>query len=178
MALLLAAFLAAQEAPVKLKFDVQHMPSDPGGKPRPLEPQEIRAFEAELKALPGVRDAACTPVAVTLTLQPEARLKLSEIRMAGKRTLGTETGKPVLVFNSITLEGRVSVTLRVEKNRDQVKDALKGYGEVVSESDETYELKLKSGVPVLALVKAVAAKTGVEYKVFEILKDVVWHGTK
>jgi hypothetical protein len=28
---------------------------------------------------------------------------------------------------------------------------------------------------VVTLVKAVAKKTGVEYKVFEIFKDLVWH---
>ncbi len=176
MTLLLAALICLQDKPVKVRFDVQHMPTDPSGKPRPLEPKEIRAFEAELKELPGVQEAACTQVAVTLTLRPEGQLRLSELRGAGKKTLGTETGKPVIIFNSIKLEGRVSITLHVEKNPDKVKDALKGFGEVLSESGETCEVKLKSAVPVLTLVKAVAAKTGVEYKVFDILKDIVWHG--
>jgi len=166
-----------QEKPVRLRFDVQHMPATPDGKPRPLEPKEIRAFEAEVKGLPGVKEATCSESSVTITVDPDGRLRLSDLRAAGKKTLGTEAGKPVIVFNTVKLEGRVSITLHVEKNPEKVKEALKGFGEALAESGETHDLKVKSPVPVLTVVKAVAARCGVEYKVFDILKDIVWHGT-
>lgn len=170
----------AQDKPVKIRFDVEHLPAAPQGKPRPLKPEEIKAFEQELRTLPGVKEAACTESTVTLTLNPEAALKLSELRAAGKKTLGNDAGKPVIVFNSIKAEGHVTITLHLEKNQDKVKDALKAFSgvELMGESGEDYECRIKApGVSVLNLVKAVAQKAGVEYKVFEILKNITWHGT-
>ncbi len=176
LATLLAALLAApQEKPVRLKFDVQHMPATPEGKPRPLKSVEVRDFEAELMSLPACQEAACTESSASLTLKPGATLKLSELRAAGKKTLGTDAGKPVIVFNTIKLEGHVALTLHVEKNPEKVREALKAFPlELLSESGETFECRFKSAVPVLSVVKAAAAKAGVEYKVFEILKDVAW----
>jgi len=174
MRIALVFLLLSQDKPVKLRFDVQHMPADLKGKPRPLKPEEIRDFEAELKTLGGVKDALCSESTATVTLTGEAPFKLSELRMAGKKTLGTDAGKPVIVFNTIRLEGRVALTLHVEKNPEKVKDALKAYGEILGESGETYELKLKTAVPVLNVVKAVCAKTGADYQIFQILKDIHW----
>jgi predicted unusual protein kinase regulating ubiquinone biosynthesis (AarF/ABC1/UbiB family) len=45
----------------------------------------------------------------------------------------------------------------------------------VTSTGDDYDGKVKSPVDVVRVVKAVAAKTGVEYKIFEIFKDVVWH---
>ncbi len=172
----LVLILLGQEKVQKLKFEVQHMPLEAGGKPRVLKPEEIREFEAELKGLEGVKEAVCTESSATLTRDPAQTLKLSALRMAGKKTLGTDSGKPVIVFNSIRLEGRVRVVLHVEKNVEKVKEALKGFGSLrlIGAEGEAYELDVRSPIPVLGLVKAVAAKAGVEYKVFEILKDIHW----
>ena len=42
-------------------------------------------------------------------------------------------------------------------------------------SGDDYDCKVKTPVDVVTVVKAVVKRTGVEYKVFEIFKDLVWH---
>ena len=167
--------LAAQEAPRKISFKVEHFNLDTR-KPAPLKPEEAKSFAAEIQELPAVKDAACTETTATVTLKPGAVLRLSQLRSTGKKTLSADGGKPVIVFNTLKLEGRVTLTLNVEKNRDKVKEALKesGFKDMV-ESGNDYEGVVKTPVDVVTVVKKVAAKTGVEYKIFDILKDVAWH---
>jgi hypothetical protein len=176
MKLMAALFLlAAQDPPRKLAFKVEHIHLETR-KTAPLKPDEAKSFAEELQELPAVKEAACTENTATVTLKPGAVLKLSSLRSAGKKTLGADGGKPVIVFNTLKLEGKVTLTLHVEKNRDKVKDALKESGfKDVTESGNEYEGVVKTPVDVITVVKKVAAKTGVEYKVFEILKDVAWH---
>lgn len=173
----IAAFLllAAQEPPRKLTFKVEHINLETK-KTAPLKPEEAKSFAEELQALPAVKEASCSETTATVTLKPGAVLKLSSLRSTGKKTLGGDGGKPVIVFNTLKLEGKVTLTLHVEKNADKVKDALKEAGfRDVTESGSDYEGVVKTPVDVVTVVKKVAAKTGVEYKVFEILKDVAWH---
>ncbi|HXX92266.1 MAG TPA: hypothetical protein VEN81_01450, partial [Planctomycetota bacterium] len=75
----------------------------------------------------------------------------------------------------IKLEGHVSLNLHVEKNPDKVKDALKeiGFKDVV-ENGNDFEGTFKSPIDVVTIIKKVCLKTGAEYKIFEILKDVTW----
>ncbi len=164
-----------QDAPQKLKFQVEHFNLETK-KAVPLKPEEAKSFAAELKEMASVQDATCSESTATLTLKPDASLRWTELKAAGKKTLSYDGGKPVIVFNTLKLEGRVTVTLHVEKNADKVPDALKGLGfqDVVANGDD-YDGRLKSPVDVVTLVKAVCKKTGVDYKVFEIFKDVVWH---
>ncbi len=167
--------VAAQESPQKLKFQVEHLNLETK-KAAPLKGDEAKTFAAELKELAAVQDATCTETTATITLKPDAKLRWTELKAAGKKALSYDGGKPVIVFNTLKLEGRVTVTLHVEKNADKVADALKGLGfQDVTVSGEDYDARVKSPVDAVTLVKAVAKKTGVEYKVFEILKDVVWH---
>lgn len=175
---LLAAFLLAadpQDGTAKLKFQVEHFNLETK-KAAPLKPEEAKSFAAELKEMAAVQDATCTETTATVTLKPGADLRWTELKAAGKKTLSYDGGKPVIVFNTLKLEGHVTVTLHVEKNADKVPDALKGLGfqDVTSSGDE-YDAKVRTPVDVVTLVKAVAKKTGVEYKVFEIFKDLVWH---
>ena len=173
--LLAILLLAAQEPPRKIKFQMEHFKVDTK-KTVPLRPEEAAAFAAELKEMPGVQDAACSETGATVILKPGSTLKLSELRGAGKKTLGQDGGKPVIVFNTLRLEGRVTLTLRVEKNRERVKDALKDAGfKDVTESGDDYEGTVKTPVDVVTVVKKVATKTGVEYRIFDILKEVIWH---
>ncbi|HVE42133.1 MAG TPA: hypothetical protein VNM14_19720 [Planctomycetota bacterium] len=166
---------AAQEAPQKLKFQVEHLNLETK-KAAPLKADEAKSFAAELKEMAAIQDASCTETTATLTLKPDSNLRWTELKAAGKKTLSYDGGKPVIVFNTLKLEGRVTVTLHVEKNADKVAEALKGLGfQDVTASGEDYEARVKTPVDVVTLVKAVAKKTGVEYKVFEIFKDVVWH---
>jgi len=170
--LLLATF---QEGPQKLKFQVEHLNLETK-KAAPLKADEAKSFAAELKEMAAVQDAGCTETTATLTLKPDANLRWTELKAAGKKTLSYDGGKPVIVFNTLKLEGRVTVTLHVEKNADKVPEALKSLGfQDLSVNGDDYEGRLKSPVDVVTLVKAVAKKTGVEYKVFEIFKDAVWH---
>lgn len=176
MILALLALVALQDPPPhKLKFTVEHFKID-AKQAVPLKPEEAKAFEKELKELPGVQDAVCTESAATITLKPDGTLKLSELRGTGKKTLTYDGGKPVIVFNTIKLEGKVTLTLKVDKNKEKVKDALKELGfKDISENGDDYEGTVKTPVDVVTVVKKVCAKTGAEYKIFEILKEIVWH---
>lgn len=176
--LLALLVLAPQEKDARLRFLMQH---DTGAKDgvgaRKLKPEEERALEKEFKALPAVKDAVLKDSVATLTLKPDSSVKLSELRGAGKKA-PVEEGFNQIVFNSLKLEGSVTLHLNVAQNREKVKDALKG-GKVtdVTETADGWRCLIKApGADVLALIKAVAAKCGVEYKVFEILKDITWHG--
>lgn len=175
LALCVLTLLAAQDAPQKIKFQVEHMNLETK-KASPLKPDEAKSFAAELKEMSAIQDATCTEMNATVTLKPEASLKWTELKAAGKKTLSYDGGKPVIVFNTLKLEGHVTVTLHVEKNPDKVVDALKslGFQDVMAQGDE-YDAKVKSPVDIVTLVKAVCKRTGQEYKVFEIFKDVVWH---
>ncbi len=169
------AMLAAQDAPTKLKFQVEHLNLETK-KAAPLKTDEAKSFEKELKELSAIQDATCTETHATVTLKPDASLKWTELKATGKKTLSYDGGKPVIVFNTLKVEGHVTITLHVEKNADKVVDALKGLGfQDVTASGEDYDCKVKTPIDLVTLVKAVAKKTGVEYKIFEIFKDAVWH---
>jgi len=167
--------VAAQESPQKLKFQVEHLNLETK-KAAPLKTEESKSFAAELKELAAVQDATCTESVATVTLKSGASLRWTDMKAVGKKTLSYDGGKPVIVFNTLRLEGHVTITLHVEKNADKVDDALKsvGFQDVTSTGDD-YDAKVKSPVDVVRVVKAVSAKCGVEYKIFEIFKDVVWH---
>jgi hypothetical protein len=174
LAMILA--LSLQDAPRKLTFQVEHFTGAATPAGNKLKPDEIRAFEKELGALPGVKEVRCTESTATLTLNPDATLKLSEIRAAGKKVLTYDGGKPVIVFNTIKLQGRVTLTLHLDKNQDKVKDALKSLGfQDLTESGDDFDGRAKSAVDVVTVVKKVCQATGAEYKIFEILKDITWH---
>jgi hypothetical protein len=163
------------EPPQKLKFTVEHLNLQTM-KAAPLKAEESKSFAAELKELAAVQDASCTESAATVTLKPGASLRWTDMKAVGKKTLSYDGGKPVIVFNTLRLEGHVTITLHVEKNADKVDDALKSVGfQDIAATGDDYDAKVKSPVDVVRVVKAVAARTGVEYKIFEIFKDVVWH---
>lgn len=163
------------EPPQKLKFTVEHLNLQTM-KAAPLKPEESKSFASELKELAAVQDATCTESVATVTLKPGASLRWTDMKAVGKKTLTYDGGKPVIVFNTLRLEGRVTITLHVEKNADKVDDALKSVGfQDITATGDDYDAKVKSPVDVVRVVKAVAAKTGVEYRIFEIFKDVVWH---
>ena len=82
-----------------------------------------------------------------------------------------------VVFNTLKLEGRVTLTLQIEKNRDKVKDALKAAGAAeVTEREGTWECLFKTPEDTIGLIKGICAKCGLEYRIFEILKDITWRG--
>ena len=165
----------AQAAPRKVGFRVEHFKAD-ARQSVPLKPEEAKSFAAELKGLAAVEDATCAESSATVTLRPGATLKLSDLRSAGKKTLSYDGGKPVIVYNTLKLEGRVTLTLQVAKNPDRVKDALKEAGfKDVTESGSDWGGTVGTPVDVVTVVKKVAAKAGVDYRIFEILKDVAWH---
>ena len=45
----------------------------------------------------------------------------------------------------------------------------------VAESGDDYDATIKTPVDIVTVVKKVCAKTGAEYKIFEVLKEVTWH---
>ncbi|MBV8880840.1 MAG: hypothetical protein JO332_12790 [Planctomycetaceae bacterium] len=170
----LVLLVAADDAPQKLKFSVEHLNLQTL-KAAPLKPDEAKSFGAELKELDAVQDASCTETTGTVTLKPGATLKWTEIKATGKKTLSYDGGKPVIVLNTLKLEGSVTVTLHVEKNADKVADALKGLGfKDVAADGDNYSGVVKTPVDIVTLLKAVAKKTGNDYKL-EIFKDAAWH---
>lgn len=172
---LVLLLLAAQDAPQKLKFQVEHLNLETK-KAAPLKADEAKSFASELKELAPVADATCTETTATVTLKPGVHLRWTEMKAVGKKTLSYDGGKPVIVFNTLKLEGHCTVTLHVEKNADKVVDALKGLGfQDVTANGDDYDCKVKTPVDVVTVVKAVCKRTGAEYKVFEIFKDLVWH---
>ena len=179
MAAILVALLAqtateGAQAPRKLKITVEHFKIDLK-QAVPLKPEEAKSFAAELRELAGIQDATCTESLATITIKPDAALKLSELRMTGKKTLTYDGGKPVMVFNTIKVEGHVTLNLHVDKNPDKVKDALKELGfKDVTENGNDYDGTIKTPVDVVTIIKKVCAKTGAEYKIFDILKDITW----
>jgi len=183
--LIAAAFLVAgvrpwlssvpfDDAPQKLKFSVEHLNLQTL-KSAPLKADEAKSFGAELKELEAVQDAGCTETTGTVTLKPGATLKWTEIKATGKKTLSYDGGKPVIVLNTLKLQGSVTVTLHVEKNPDKIPDALKslGFKDVMADGDN---FKGVAGTPVdiVTMLKVVAKKTGNDYKL-EIFKDAAWH---
>ena len=176
VALLVLALQTAQELPpTKLKFQVEHLNLETK-KAAPLKADEAKSFASELKELAAVQDATCTESVATVQLKPDVSLRWTEMKAVGKKTLTYDGGKPVIVFNTLKLDGRVTVTLHVEKNADKVPEALKalGFQDVTANGDD-YDCRAKSPVDVVTLVKAVCKRTGADYKIFEIFKDVVWH---
>jgi hypothetical protein len=171
----LVLLLTSPQDVQKLKFQVEHLNLETR-KAAPLKAEEAKSFAAELKELAAVQDAACTESVATVTLKPGASLKWTDMKAVGKKTLSYDGGKPVIVFNTLKLSGRVTVTLHVSQNADRIPEALKSVGfQDVTASGDSYDGKLKSPVDLVTVVKAVARKTGVEYKIFEIFKDAVWH---
>ena len=170
----LLLLLPADDAPQKLKFNVEHINLQTF-KAAPLKADEAKSFAAELKELEAVQDASCTETTGTVTLKPGATLKWTEIKATGKKTLSYDNGKPVIVLNTLKLSGSVTVTLHVEKNADKIPDALKslGFKDVAADGDNYRGVATKP-VDIVTLLKAVALKTGNEYKL-EIFKDAAWH---
>jgi hypothetical protein len=169
--------LGAQEKETRIRFALQH---DTGAKDgigaRKLNPEEDRAFEKELRALPAVKEATVKASAATVVLNPGATLKFTEIKAAGKKVPTPDGGFNQVVFNTLKLEGRVTLALQVEKNREKVKDAIKGAGAVeVAEGADGWDCVFKTPEDTIGLVKAICAKCGLEYRIFEILKDITWH---
>ena len=159
--LLVLLLLAADDAPQKLKFTVEHLNLQTM-KAAPLKPDEAKSFGAELKELEAVQDASCTESAGTLTLKPGATLKWTEIKATGKKTLSYDGGKPVIVLNTLKLEGSVTVTLHVEKNADKVPEALKslGWKDVAADGDN-YSGVVKTPVDIVTVLKTVADRKSV-----------------
>jgi hypothetical protein len=172
-----ALLLVAQEKETKIRFALQH---DTGAKDgigaRKLNPEEDRAFEKELKALAAVKEATVKGSAATVVLNPGATLKFTEIKAAGKKVPTPDGGFNQVVFNTLKLEGRVTLTLQIEKNREKVKDALKAAGAAeVTEGEGTWECLFKTPEDTIGLIKTICARCGLEYRIFEILKDITWH---
>lgn len=170
----LLLLLAPDDAPQKLKFNVEHLNLQTF-KAAPLKADEAKSFAAELKELEAVAEASCTETTGSLTLKPGATLKWTEIKATGKKTLSYDGGKPVIVLNTLKLDGSVTVTLHVEKNPDKVAAALKdlGFKDVMADG-ENYSGVVKTPVDIVTMLKAVAKKTGNDYKL-EIFKDAAWH---
>lgn len=171
IALLLGAqdrpFDAAQGRP--LRFAMQH---DTGAKDgrgaRKLSPDEELALAREFRSMPAVGDVAVKNGIFALTLKPASSVKLSELRAAGKR-VPVQEGFHQIVLNTLKLEGKVTLALELARNREKLKDILKA-----EEGPGGWTFQ-GTGVDLPSLVKSVCAKCGVEYRLFEVLKDVTWH---
>ncbi|HEX7900086.1 MAG TPA: hypothetical protein VF950_20125 [Planctomycetota bacterium] len=165
-AFLLVLLPLLQDRPLPIKFLMQH---DTGAKDgrgaRKLTPDEEQALAKEFRAMPGMKDVAVKDGVFTLT--PGTSIKLSELRAAGKKA-PVQEGFHQIVLNTLKLEGQVTVALEVAKNRDKLKDILKA-----EEGPGGWTFKA-SGQDVPTLVKTVCAKCGVDYKLFEVLKDITW----
>ena len=166
-AFLLALLPLLQDTtPKPLKFMMQH---DTGAKDgrgaRKLTPDEEQALAKEFRAMPGMKEVAVKDGVFTLT--PGASVKLSELRAAGKKA-PVQEGFHQILLNTLKLEGRITLALEVAKNRDKLKDILKA-----EEGPDGWTFK-GTGSDIPSVVKSICAKCGVDYKLFEVLKDVTW----
>lgn len=175
--MLLTLQTVPQEKPAVLKFLMQHDTGAKDGKgARKLTADEQQALLKEFKGLAACKEAVAKDGLFTLTLAPGMSLKLSELRAAGKKAPVAE-GFNQILLNTLKLEGRVTLALAVEKNRDKVKAVLKGGAvEAVEESLDGWTCTIKGpGIDAPGLVKRVCAGCGLDYRLFEILKDITWH---
>src|SRR5882672_250742 len=101
--------LAADDAPQKLKFNVEHLNLQTM-KAAPLKAEESKSFASELKEMEPIADATCTESLVTVTLKPGAPLKWTDMKATGKKTLTYDGGKPVIVFTTLKVDGHVTLT--------------------------------------------------------------------
>jgi len=123
-----------------------------------------------------IADATCTESLVTVTLKPGASLKWTDMKATGKKTLTYDGGKPVIVFNTLKVDGHVTLTLHVEKNPDKVAGALKalGFKDVTAEGD-VYDCVVKTPVDIATVVKAVLQEDRERLQDLRDLQDCVWH---
>lgn len=178
--LLLAFLLSGADDPVKLRLVVQ---LDTGAKDgigtRKLTPEEGGAFAKSLETLEAIKSATWKNPVMTVELAPGSSLKFTDIKRAGKSAALPNGGHLQVVFNSLKLQGTVTLSLSVEKNQDKVAAALKSAGKTreVAETSAGYRFTIRRGssVPIIPLIKSVARKTGVEYRIFRILRNITWH---
>ncbi len=175
--LLLSA--AAEEPPARIKFEVKYASNPMDMKTyRALNPEETKNFEKELKAIPGVEGVTSANSVFTVTVASGKTVTLMELRMAGKRVQEATPGATYkIMYNSIKLDGKVTLFLTVPKNQDKVKDALKSVSGIsdVQEADGGYECKAKN-VDLVGALKTVCTKTENGNQYLQVLKDVKWHG--
>lgn len=120
---------------------------------------------------------------VTVVVTGEKKLKLSDLKDAVAKLKPEKDEKFSIKLDSIKLEGRILLAFVVEKNKDKVKEAVKGVANVtdVKESGADLECVIKgpAGAKLLDLAKAVAkAVDSAEDKAADLVKDVTWTGAK
>lgn len=175
--LLLLATLAQEEAPT-LRLAVQ---LDTGAKDgigiRKVTAEEGGAFARALEELPAVRSASWKPPVMTVVL--ESDLKFTDIKKATKSAKLPDGGHLQVVFNALRLEGDVTLSISVAKNADRVAGVIRSMARTreIEETADGYRFTIpkRRKVAVIPLIKAVAAKTGVAYRIFEILRNITWH---
>ena len=180
VALLLPLLWIGLADSTKLRLVVQ---LDTGAKDgigtRKLTPEEGGAFAKSLETLDAIKSAYWKNPVMDVELVPGKSLKFTDLKRAGKSAALPNGGHLQVVFNSLKLQGTVTLALNVEKNQDKVAAALKSAGKTreVSETPDGYRFTIRRGssVSILSLIKAVARKTGVKYQVFQILKNITWH---
>ncbi len=164
--------MAAAQDTVKFTFEVPGLASKDG-----------QALSKDLKNLTAVADAAVNGSKITISLTPDKKIKLTDIKDAVAK-LKNEKGEALAIqLDSLKLEGRVVLTFTIDKKDDKIIAALKGVANVldVKKVDTGFEASIKSpaGAKTMDLSKAVAKGCDLsEEKAAEILKDITWFGAK
>jgi hypothetical protein len=152
----------AADTPVKIKFEAQATPEPMNPKTyRALTHDEVKDLEAAIKQIPGCQDVATSASTFTVTVAPEKTVTLYELRMAVKGVQNARNTTFKIMLNSIKLDGKILLKLKVAQNQDKVKDVLKGCSGLsdVKETGDGYECKA-GGADLLGIVKTVCAMTG------------------
>ena len=174
----LTLLLAA--GPGELELTVQ---LDTGAKDgigvRAVTPAEGEAFATSIATLDAVAGASWKAPVMTVALKPGAALKFTDLKRASTSAQLPDGGHLQVVFNLLKLEGEVTLALSVEQNADRLPAALKGATKAkeVVETPDGWRFTIPKGrsVAVVPLIKTLAAKTGVPYRIFSILRNITWH---
>ena len=110
-----------------------------------------------LETLDTIKSAYWKNPVMTVELAPGKSLKFTDIKRAGKSAALPDGGHLQVVFNSLKLQGTVTLSLQVEKNRDKVAAALKSAGKTreVTETEDGYRFTIRRGssVSILPLMR-------------------------
>lgn len=164
---------AAQDQTVKIQFEVEN-----------LLPQNAKTLQTQLKVVAGVNDCAVAGIRVTISVKPESTLKFSDIKGVVADLKPVKDEKIAIKYDSIKLEGKVTLSFNVTKNQDKIQQAVLSVANVerAEQKGDEYLCTIKSpgGAKLMDIVAAVAKKTesadNTALASAALIKDVVWTG--
>jgi hypothetical protein len=172
----LAVLLLAtvQEGPQKLKFQVEHLNLETK-KAAPLKSERGEVLRGRAQGDGGGAGRRLHRDHRHGTLKPDANLRWTELKAAGRRPRATTAASPSSSSTTLKLEAASRVTLHVEKNATRWPSPQGPRAPGRERERRRLRGALKSPVDVVTLVKAVGEEDGRRIQDLRDFKDVVWH---